>query len=71
MGLISKIKDLWSRLKYQWSKNACYNEMEKQGIAIFGMCSGLAGGDKFTDYLQYSCIDCPYFSFPESEEKFK
>lgn len=61
MGFINKIKNLWSRLKYKWSKDACYKEMETQGDAIFGMCSGLAGGDKSTGYIQYGCIDCPYF----------
>ena len=26
-----------------------------------GCCSGLVGGDKNTDNLQYMCINCPYF----------
>jgi hypothetical protein len=39
----------------------CYLEREGEGIAIFGLCGGLLGGDKHSDYVQYECIDCPYF----------
>lgn len=39
----------------------CYCQMEKNGAATLGVCSGMMGGDKETEYLSYSCIDCPYF----------
>ena len=39
----------------------CYSEMETQGIAVFEMCGGVVGGDKGTEYLDYKCIDCPYY----------
>lgn len=35
--------------------------MESRGHAVFGMCSGQMGGDYETEYLSYSCMDCPYF----------
>lgn len=25
-----------------------------------GTCDGAVGGDRFTDYLSYSCVDCAY-----------
>lgn len=39
----------------------CYSERENEGYAVFGCCHGLNGGTRNTDYLQESCIDCPYF----------
>ena len=56
------------RLIFQYLKNmksnscsSCYTSMENRGIATMGCCSGLAGGDKNTNYLQYECIDCPHY----------
>ena len=43
--------------------------MEDQGIAVFGMCKGLAGGDFNSGYLQYKCIDCPYLVLINEEEE--
>lgn len=40
----------------------CYEDMENRCEAISGTCWGQSGGDKYTDYLSYSCIDCPYFN---------
>lgn len=41
--------------------DTCYTEMEKREIASQGSCCGCWGGDWETDYLSYSCMDCPYF----------
>lgn len=59
--MISKIKAFWKRITYFMSKEYCCDQMEKEGIAVFGMCPGMIGGDKQTNYLSYSCIDCPHF----------
>ena len=59
--MLKKIHNFIDRIKYKFSRECCYDEMEKQGIAVFGMCGGTAGGDCNTDYLSYECIDCPYF----------
>ena len=56
-----KIKSLIQRIKYKMSREHCYEEMEKQGIAVFGMCGGLTGGDRYSGNLQYDCIDCKYY----------
>lgn len=40
----------------------CYKDMENRDAAVFGTCQGQSGSDKQTDYLSYSCIDCPYFN---------
>ena len=38
----------------------CYSDMEAEGVAAFGCCHGLFGGTRHTNYLQESCVDCPY-----------
>lgn len=42
--------------------NSCYNQMEDAGIAVFGCCCGIMGGDSTTDYLACKCQDCPYLT---------
>ena len=59
--LIEKIRRFIDKVRYNFSRQSCYDEMEKRGIAIFGMCGGTVGGDKYTNSLSYSCIDCPYY----------
>ena len=54
-------KKLIEKIKYFFSHDFCYKSMEHSGIAVFGLCRGLVGGDAATEYLQYDCIDCPYF----------
>lgn len=44
------------------SHGKCYDEQERTGNACFGQCSGLAGGDKSSNYLQSMCMDCPCFN---------
>lgn len=60
------IKNKIEKILYAWSKEGCYGEMEKRGYVVFGMCSGQTGGDYFTEYLSYECIDCPYFVHPKT-----
>lgn len=57
MGLINFIK----RIKYVLSRDACYEDMRKRGYAFFQCCGGRVGGDKYTEYLSYDCVDCPYY----------
>lgn len=56
----TKILAIYYKIKYKLSKDYCYTEMEKRGYACFGKCCGLSGGDRYTEYLNYSCVDCPY-----------
>lgn len=56
------LKNCLEKLKKYFSHENCYKQMEKQGIAVFGICKGVAGGDRFTDYLSYQCVDCPYLT---------
>lgn len=51
----------WNR-EYHMTKK-CYLEHHD----IDGKCYGLAGGDKSTNYLQSSCIDCPNWKPLEEE----
>lgn len=55
------IKEIIAKIKFNFSHEHCYNQMEDEGIAVFGVCSGLSGGDNNSGYLQYKCMDCPYF----------
>ena len=43
-----------------WDHRRCYNEREDEGVAIFGLCSGLVGGSKETNHLQEDCVNCRY-----------
>ena len=56
-------------LKYYFSHQWCYDQMEERGIAIFGCCNGVAGGSKATNYLSESCMDCPYFTLVDGERR--
>lgn len=37
--------------------------MKKEGELKEGVCYGYVGGDKSTNYLSESCIDCDFLSF--------
>lgn len=43
------------------SKDKCY----KQHGNGNGTCDGAVGGDRFTNYLSYSCVDCPYLKLTD------
>ncbi len=49
----------------------CYQDMEDSGYAVFGHCGGLSGGTWKTGYLHEHCIDCPYYSEINSENRRK
>lgn len=36
------------------TQNKCYEENRNKD----GTCYGLYGGDRYTEHLQYGCIDC-------------
>lgn len=55
------MKAIFKRLRAWWTKESCYKQMESAGVAVFGMCGGVVGGDRSTDYLAYSCMGCKYW----------
>lgn len=63
--MIYKIKLLLRKIKYYFSREYCYDCMEREGNAAFGMCCGMAGGDSQSGYLSYSCMDCPHFTLTD------
>lgn len=65
MGLINFIK----RIKYVLSRDAWYEVMHKRGYAFFKCCGGRVGGDKYTEYLSYDCVDCPYLEIDYTQKK--
>ena len=40
----------------------CYRERAEAGIVSDGICGGVCGGSRATNYLSEMCIDCPYFN---------
>ena len=42
-------------------RDNCFNQMSKDGLVSKNGCHGLVGGTKETEYLQYNCVDCPYY----------
>ena len=62
MSILSRIIAWVERVKYWLSREYCYDEMEEKGYASMGRCCGLVGGDKWSDYTAYSCIDCPHYT---------
>lgn len=60
--LLKFIKKKWEDFCFKWSYDQCYTEMENAGIAVFGMCNGVVGGDVTTNYLSYQCIECPHYT---------
>lgn len=63
--MLNKIKLLLRKIKYYLSREYCYDCMEQKGSAAFGMCCGMAGGDAQSNYLSYSCMDCPYLTLTD------
>jgi hypothetical protein len=53
--MFRKIKDFFIELK---TKDKCFEEHNKDGV-----CNGLVGGDSWSDYLCYSCMDCPHLTW--------
>lgn len=61
MNWTEKLKIFFGKIKDKMEKNKCYSQREREGVAAMGCCRGLAGGDRSTDYLQYSCVVCNHF----------
>ena len=54
--------NFFKRLTYRLSRQWCYDQMEQKGSAVFGCCNGMFGGGPETEWLSYSCMDCPYWT---------
>lgn len=42
-------------------RDSCFDKRAKEGLVTKNGCKGLAGGTKATGYLQWECINCPYY----------
>lgn len=63
--MLKKIRLLIEKIKYYFSRKYCYDCMEQEGNAAFGKCCGMYGGDFYSEYLCYRCMDCPYLTLTE------
>lgn len=53
--------NILKKLMFRFSKEYCFDRMIKAGnVTKNKRCGGLCGGDKQTNYLNYSCVDCKY-----------
>ena len=54
--------NLIKKLIFRFSKEYCFDQMIKCGsITENKKCGGMVGGDRQSNYLSYSCVDCKYF----------
>lgn len=51
-GIVNRIKT-----RNAVTRKKCYEENGNKD----GTCYGLYGGDRYTEYVQYGCIDCKYW----------
>jgi hypothetical protein len=51
-----------TKIKKYFAHEACYKKREKEGTAALGSCSGIWGGDYYTEYLAYSCVGCSHYT---------
>ena len=69
--MLKKIINFLSKIFILSDYEKCYNRMEDAGIAIFGCCCGVTGGDATTNNLSYDCISCPHLVLCDNKEKDK
>lgn len=67
--MLKKIIDFLSKIFILNEFEKCYNKMEDKGIAVFGCCCGVSGGDALTNYLSYTCVSCPHLVLCNNKEK--
>lgn len=48
-------------------KDKCYRDRELDGIASSGLCGGLVGGTRATEYCQEQCVTCKYLFMNNKE----
>ena len=58
--MIQFIKDMLHELH---TKDKCFAQNNMNGV-----CYGKHGGDKYTEYYLYSCVDCPHLTLIFKEE---
>lgn len=62
MSILSQMIAWVKKAKYRMSREYCYEEMQEKGYASQDGCCGLLGGDSWSDYTMYTCIDCPHYT---------
>ena len=65
------LKELYKKIRYRLSRDYCYEKMKRSGHAFLNCCGGQMGGDKYTEYLSYDCVDCPYYMPGFSVERYR
>lgn len=53
-GIVNRVKK-----RNAATRKKCYEENGNKD----GTCYGLVGGDRYTGYVQYGCINCKYWRY--------
>lgn len=57
------IKFIFSKPIKFIKENRCYKRKVKKGFVEPGKsCNGVVGGDRYSCYLNYDCIDCKHYN---------
>lgn len=60
--MTDRLKGFIAKIKLRIMLTKCYNEMEGEGIAVFGMCSGKWHNiNDFYKFPYKQCTICRYF----------
>jgi hypothetical protein len=60
--VFKKLKQKIKKIKQTFSNDKCYNDKVKEGLFESGIqCKGMVGGDRYSAYMCYSCIDCKHY----------
>lgn len=65
-NIVQKIKRFVRRIVFKIKRHSaqesCYKNREYLGHAAMGNCSGIWGGDYYSEYLEYSCVACSHYT---------
>lgn len=67
MNIFKQFIEHKKELRKQYYDECYHNLVGNKKKMINNKCYGINGGDKYTNYLHYACIECPYF---EKNKKF-
>lgn len=61
---MKKLKTWWGNLKYKIFIHRCYKKQIADNLAIFDLCKGKSSDNTLTNFVDESCLSCPYYFNP-------